>query len=68
MKIEEFKTALRKLFDDQVEAMTTLVAKLALDLQSVETAVKAVPENDRELISLIIEAEFRRYAARLDKL
>ena len=68
MTIEEFKTAMRSACDHQAEALAKLMAEFAQELARLETAVKADPLNDRELISLVIEAEVRRYGERLDKL
>jgi hypothetical protein len=68
MTIEEFKTALRKLMDDQLVAAKTLMTKFYGDLDQLETTAKADPSSDIELINLVMERELKRYEARVDKL
>lgn len=68
MKIDDFKAALRKACDDQVDTMSTVVGDFLSEVKRLEDAVKAEPGSDRELISLVIEAELKRYSAKLDSL
>ena len=68
MKIDEFKAAMRKACDDQVADMTKLLADFSAELKRLEDTVKAEPGADRKLISLVIAAEIKRYAGKLNAL
>jgi hypothetical protein len=68
VKIDEYKTALRKACDDQVELMAKILREFAADLTRLEDSVKADPDADRELISLVTNVELQHYAAKLDAL